>query len=484
MKLVILILFITYSLETKFFVKYEEEGTTAIITINHPQSFNVLNTQILDELDVILDMINLNKIRSIIITGSGEKSFISGFDITEMSTLTKQRAEEFSKKGNNLFRKIETFPIPVIAAINGFALGEGLELSMSCDIRICSENAIFGQPEVGLGIIPGFGGTQRLSRIVGLGIAKLMIYTGKNINADEALRIGLVSGIYPKYELLNEAKKIAELIAKNSPDAVKKSKQAINEGIQMDLDKAIELEEKLFAECFETSEQIERMKKFGNKGEKEIKEEEEEEEKKEDEDTPIIPKELLEAKDKNFIVATFEIWEHKTQNLINSYERFYRNNNHKLNYVEYNEKLENEKQITNAEIYINGKIIYDLKYLYFKYRYEFENPGKYTVVYNFKKPLTSAAFLFYQVNSMISIDLSHFDSSQLQYTSSMFQFCGNLENINFSNFNTNNLLYTDEMFYGCRSLKLIDLPNLNLSKINNSREMFYRCNAKVNTKDS
>ena len=185
-----------------------------------------------------------------------------------MSTLTKDQAKEFSKKGNDVFRKIETFPIPVIAAVNGFALGGGCEISMSCDIRICSDNAIFGQPEVGLGITPGFGGTQRLARLVGIGMAKQMIFTAKNIKADEALRIGLVNAIYPQNELLNEAKKLALEIAKNGPNAVKNSKKAINEGIQVDIDKGIEIEENLFGECFENSEQIEGMKNFLDKGKK------------------------------------------------------------------------------------------------------------------------------------------------------------------------------------------------------------------------
>ena len=156
-----------------------------------------------------------------------------------MSTLTKEQGEQFSKKGNDVFRKLETFPIPVIAAVNGFALGGGCEISMSCDIRICSENAIFGQPEVGLGITPGFGGTQRLARLIGMGMAKQMIFTAQNIKAEEALRIGLVNAIYPQNELLNEAKKLALSIAKNSPNAIKNSKKAINEGMQEDIDKAI-----------------------------------------------------------------------------------------------------------------------------------------------------------------------------------------------------------------------------------------------------
>ena len=179
-----------------------------------------------------------------------------------MSTLSKKEAEDFSTKGNNVFRKLEILDIPVIAAVNGFALGGGCELSMSCDIRICSENAIFGQPEVGLGITPGFGGTQRLARIVGIGMAKQMIFTGENIKAEEALRIGLVNAVYPKNELLNEAKKLALSIAKNSNNAVKLSKKAINEGLQVDIENGIKIEEKLFGECFENDDQKERMKNF------------------------------------------------------------------------------------------------------------------------------------------------------------------------------------------------------------------------------
>ena len=179
-----------------------------------------------------------------------------------MSSLTKKEGEAFGKKGNDVFRKLETFPIPVIAAINGFALGGGCEISMSCDIRICSDNAIFGQPEVGLGITPGFGGTQRLARLVGPGMAKQMIYTGRNINAEEALRIKLVNAVYPQSELLNEAKKLAETIARQAPIAVRNSKKAINDGLQVDMDKAIEIEEKLFGDCFETEDQRAGMGNF------------------------------------------------------------------------------------------------------------------------------------------------------------------------------------------------------------------------------
>ena len=263
--LLLTLISIISSLETQY-IKYEEDKTTSILTISRPKALNALNSQVLEEIDRTLDSIDLNKIKALIITGSGEKSFVAGADIAEMSKLTKKEGEAFGKKGNDIFRKLETFPIPVIAAINGFALGGGCEIAMSCDIRICSENAIFGQPEVGLGITPGFGGTQRLARIVGPGMAKQMIFTGQTIKAQEALRIGLVNKIYPQNELLANAKKIAENIVKNIPHAVKNSKEAINDGLQVDMDKAIEIEEKLFGDCFETNEQREAMDNFLHKG--------------------------------------------------------------------------------------------------------------------------------------------------------------------------------------------------------------------------
>jgi enoyl-CoA hydratase len=256
-----LLIFSIFALETEF-IKYEEEGMIAVLTINRPKALNALNSKVLDELDKTLDSIDLNKIRCLIVTGEGEKSFVAGADIGEMSSLTKEQGKAFGKKGNDVFRKLETFPIPVIAAINGFALGGGCEISMSCDIRICSDNAVFGQPEVGLGITPGFGGTQRLARIVGPGMAKQMIYTGRNIKADEAYRIGLVNAVYPQSELLNEAKKMAETIAKQAPIAVRNAKKAINDGLQVDMDKAIEIEEELFGNCFETADQRAGMGNF------------------------------------------------------------------------------------------------------------------------------------------------------------------------------------------------------------------------------
>ena len=189
------------------FITYEQEEFVGIITINRPKALNALNSSVLEELDQTLDNVDINTTRALILTGAGDKSFVAGADIGEMSTLTKVEGEAFGKKGNDVFRKLETFPIPVIAAINGFALGGGCEIALSCDIRICSDNAVFGQPEVGLGITPGFGGTQRLARIVGVGKAKEMIYGARNIKADEAYRIGLVNAVYPQEELMAAAEK-------------------------------------------------------------------------------------------------------------------------------------------------------------------------------------------------------------------------------------------------------------------------------------
>jgi len=243
-------------------VLYEVKDNVAVITINRPEALNALNSEVLDELGNVIGGIDLGVVRAVILTGAGEKSFVAGADIGEMSSLTKAQGEAFGKKGNDIFRQIETLPVPVIAAVNGFALGGGCEISMSCDIRICSDNAMFGQPEVGLGITPGFGGTQRLARTVGVGMAKQLIYTARNIKADEALRIGLVNAVYPQAELMEQAMKLATTIAANAPIAVRNCKKAINDGLQVDIDRALEIEEKLFGDCFETYDQTEGMANF------------------------------------------------------------------------------------------------------------------------------------------------------------------------------------------------------------------------------
>lgn len=244
------------------FITYEVEGYVGIITINRPQALNALNSEVLEELETTLDAVDQGAVRVLVLTGAGEKSFVAGADIGEMSSLTKAEAEAFGKRGNDIFRKLETFPIPVIAAINGFALGGGCEIAMSCDIRICSDNAVFGQPEVSLGITPGFGGTQRLARLVSPGMAKQLIYSGRNIKADEAYRIGLVNAVYNQEELMPAVRKMAVGIAMNAPIAVRSCKKAINEGLQMDMDQAMVVEEKLFGDCFETRDQEEGMRAF------------------------------------------------------------------------------------------------------------------------------------------------------------------------------------------------------------------------------
>ncbi|MCR5722670.1 MAG: enoyl-CoA hydratase/isomerase family protein, partial [Lachnospiraceae bacterium] len=257
------------------FVLYEQKGAIGVITINRPEALNALNSQVLEDLESTFKSVNLDEVRALVLTGAGEKSFVAGADIGEMSTLTKKEGEAFGKKGNDVFRMIETFPIPVIAAVNGFALGGGCEISMSCDIRLCSDNAVFGQPEVGLGITPGFGGTQRLARLVGAGMAKQLIYTARNIKAPEAFRIGLVNQVVSaeldeagnvvktaQENLLATAEKMAQTIAQNAPIAVRNCKKAINDGLQVNMDEALVIEEKLFGDCFETEDQKAGMGNF------------------------------------------------------------------------------------------------------------------------------------------------------------------------------------------------------------------------------
>ena len=244
-------------------ILFEKKGNIAIAAIHRPKALNALNSEVLSDLNTLAEVVSADpEIRVLIITGSGEKAFVAGADLGEMSTLSKAEGEAFGKKGNDVFRRLETLPIPVIAAVNGYALGGGCELAMACDIRICAETAVFGQPETGLGITPGFGGTQRLARLVGPGMAKQLIYSARSIKADEALRIGLVNAVYPAEELLPAAEKLAETIAKNAPIAVRACKKAINEGLEVPMDEAIVIEEKLFGSCFETEDQKEGMGAF------------------------------------------------------------------------------------------------------------------------------------------------------------------------------------------------------------------------------
>lgn len=244
-------------------VEYGTVGKVGLITINRPEALNALNGAVLAELNKVLDSVDLETTRCLVITGAGEKAFVAGADVAEMCAMTEDEAKAFSQTGNALFSKIETFPIPVIAAINGYALGGGNELALSCDIRICSENALFGQPEAGLGITPGFGGTQRLSRVIGsLSKVKELLFTCKNIKPEEALQIGLVSAVYPQESLLTEALKMADRIAGNAPIAVRHIKRAVNEGLDMPIETAIQHEVNLFSDCFTTEDQKEGMQAF------------------------------------------------------------------------------------------------------------------------------------------------------------------------------------------------------------------------------
>ena len=222
------------------FVTTELQGAVAVVTIDRPKALNALNPEVLADLKAAFEAVDQETIRCIVLTGEGDKSFVAGADIGSMSTMTKAEGEAFGKLGNDVFLMIESFPIPVIAAVNGFALGGGNELAMSCDI----------------------GGTQRLARLVGMGMAKQLVYSALNIKADEAYRIGLVNAVYPQAELMENVLKLAGKIAKNAPIAVRNCKKAINDGISLPIEKAVEVEEKLFGDCFETHDQKEGMACF------------------------------------------------------------------------------------------------------------------------------------------------------------------------------------------------------------------------------
>lgn len=246
------------------FLKFEHNEGITVLKISAPKSLNALNSSILKELDDFVGHLDAQT-RVLIITGDGEKSFVAGADISEMAHLNEPQGQEFGRLGAQVFRRIELLPIPVIAAVNGFALGGGCELAMACDIRIASSKAKFGQPEVGLGIIPGFSGTYRLPKLIGQGYAKEMIYTGKVIRADEALRIGLVNAVYEPEKLMGKAMEMAAMMLKNAAIAIRLAKQSINEGYDLDADAAIALENKLFGQCFATKDQKEGMDAFLNK---------------------------------------------------------------------------------------------------------------------------------------------------------------------------------------------------------------------------
>lgn len=221
----------------------ERDGPAGVVTINRPDKLNALNTQVLAELDrAVTELDNDRAVRAIIITGAGEKAFVAGADIAELAQLNGLGGLEKCRVGQALMRRIEMLSKPVIAAINGFALGGGCELALACDIRLASENARLGLPEVGLGIIPGYGGTQRLPRIIGKGLAMELVLTGAQVKADEALRIGLVNKVVPQADLMRVAKEMVAQIARNGPLAVAAARRVMHDGLDVDLDRGLALE--------------------------------------------------------------------------------------------------------------------------------------------------------------------------------------------------------------------------------------------------
>ena len=252
-------------------INFEVKENIAHITINRPKAMNALNSQVLDELLAVFTEVENNKeLRAAILTGEG-KAFVAGADIVEMSKMNTVEAREFAIRGHGVMNFIENLRIPVIAAVNGFALGGGCELSMACDIRIASEKAKFGQPEVGLGLIPGFCGTQRLSRLVGKGMAKYLILTADMIDAAEAHGIGLVEKVVAPEELLPECERIAKMIASKAPIAVAVSKDCINNGFNADMKTASQYEINSFGITFSSEDFVEGTSAFIEKRKAEFK---------------------------------------------------------------------------------------------------------------------------------------------------------------------------------------------------------------------
>ncbi|MGI6434746.1 MAG: short-chain-enoyl-CoA hydratase [Syntrophomonadaceae bacterium] len=244
----------------------EKQEKIGVLTINRPKALNALNKDTLLDIKAAVDSVRDDaEIDVLVITGSGDKSFVAGADITYMLEMTAMEGRAFGLLGSSVFRAIETMHKPVIAAINGFCLGGGCELAMSCDFRISSDKGRFGQPEVGLGVTPGFGGTQRLPRIVGTGMAAELLYTGDIIDAQEALRIGLVNHVVPAAELMDYVMSLAKKIASRGQISVRLCKKAMYEGVQVDIDRGLTIEADIFGICFATEEQKEGMKAFVEK---------------------------------------------------------------------------------------------------------------------------------------------------------------------------------------------------------------------------
>jgi len=241
----------------------EDDGQLLIVTISRPKALNALNPETLDELAQLIGSVReLRNARCLILTGAGERAFVAGADISAMLTMSPVDARRFARLGQGLMRQLEELEIPVIAAVNGFALGGGLELAMACDIILASSNAKFGQPEINLGILPGFGGSQRLPRRVGVGAARLIIYGGEMISAEEALRLRLCDQVVAPGELMNRARHLGQALAAKAPIAMQQAKAAINLGTDVDLDDGCRFEAEAFAVTFATDDRAEGMRAF------------------------------------------------------------------------------------------------------------------------------------------------------------------------------------------------------------------------------
>ncbi len=244
-------------------VEVTREGAVAIVVVNRPDALNALNSATNEELLATARSLSTDEsVRAVVLTGGGEKAFVAGADIPEMATFDAEQARRSSALGQSVMSAIEAAPQPWVAAVNGFALGGGCELALACDIRLASENAKFGQPEINLGITPGFGGTQRLPRIVGQGWAKYLVLSGRHIRADEALRIGLVQAVFPKDELMTRAKRLAEDLAAKSPLAMRCCKAAVRAAADTDIATGQAIERDLFGLVFATEDHAEGMSAF------------------------------------------------------------------------------------------------------------------------------------------------------------------------------------------------------------------------------
>lgn len=243
-------------------IRCEKQDGIAIVTIDRPEALNALNSTVITELEQVVAALESDRdVRCLILTGEG-RSFVAGADIGEQYPLDLDGGRRWGQRGSALMRRIEKLEFPTIAAVNGFALGGGCELALSCDIILASEKAKFGQPEVGLGITPGFGGTQRLPRLVGSANAMELILTARNINAQRALEIGLVSHVYPAEEMLDRALELADAIAANAQVAVRQSKAAVRRGLQADMATGVAYESEAFGLCFATEDQKDAMAAF------------------------------------------------------------------------------------------------------------------------------------------------------------------------------------------------------------------------------